>query len=97
MATQDKDFKVKNGLQVGGPTNLVNYSSSSPSNPFIGQLWVDSDEDSPEGALDSYLTLTAASSLYLNIVDAQNTYLPISSSINFGSGGFAKSFLLGGM
>ncbi len=40
MATQDKDFKVKNGLQVGGPTNLVNYSSASPSNPFIGQLWI---------------------------------------------------------
>jgi hypothetical protein len=40
LATQDKDFKVKNGLQVGGPTNLVNYSSASPSNPFIGQLWI---------------------------------------------------------
>jgi hypothetical protein len=40
LATQDKDFKVKNGLQVGGPTNLVNYSSASPSNPFLGQLWI---------------------------------------------------------
>ena len=83
MATQDRDFKVKNGLQVGGPTNLVNYSSSSPSNPFIGQLWVDSDEDSAAADLSSYLTLTAASALYLNIEDAQNTYLLISASSDF--------------
>lgn len=41
MATENKDFKVKNGLQVGGPTNLVNVSSSSPTNPFLGQLWVE--------------------------------------------------------
>lgn len=87
MATQDKDFKVKNGLQVGGPTNLVNYTSSSPSNPFIGQLWVDSDEESPVGDLSAYLTLTAASALYLNIEDAQNTYLPISASSNFAGSG----------
>lgn len=40
MASIDKDFKVKNGLIVGDSTNLVNYSSSSPSNPFIGQLWI---------------------------------------------------------
>lgn len=40
MSSIDKDFKVKNGLIVGDSTNLVNYSSSSPSNPFIGQLWI---------------------------------------------------------
>jgi len=40
LASIDKDFKVKNGLIVGDSTNLVNYSSSSPSNPFIGQLWI---------------------------------------------------------
>lgn len=40
MATNDKAFKVKKGLIVGDSTNLVNYSSSSPSNPFIGQLWI---------------------------------------------------------
>jgi len=40
LATQNKNFKVKNGLIVGNSTNLVNYTSSSPSNPFIGQLWI---------------------------------------------------------
>ena len=40
MASIDKDFKVKNGLIVGDSTNLVNYTSSSPSNPFLGQLWI---------------------------------------------------------
>ena len=40
MATVDKNFKVKNGLIVGDSTNLVNYTSASPSNPFVGQLWI---------------------------------------------------------
>jgi hypothetical protein len=40
LATVDKNFKIKNGLIVGDSTNLVNYSSASPSNPFIGQLWI---------------------------------------------------------
>lgn len=40
MATVDKNFKIKNGLIVGDSTNLVNYTSASPSNPFIGQLWI---------------------------------------------------------
>lgn len=40
MATVDKNFKIKNGLTVGDSTNLVNYTSSSPSNPFLGQLWI---------------------------------------------------------
>lgn len=73
MATQNKDFKVKNGLIVGNSTNLVNYTSSSPSNPFVGQLWIDSDESFPISEPDSYLSLTAASALYL----------PISASIDF--------------
>ena len=76
MATQDKDFKVKNGLQVGGPTNLVNYSSASPSNPFIGQLWVDSASDSPDGDLSSYLTITE----YNNSLPA-NTFSPKSGNV----------------
>jgi hypothetical protein len=42
LASIDKDFKVKNGLIVGNSTNLVNYTSASPSNPFVGQLWIDS-------------------------------------------------------
>ena len=40
MATVDKNFKVKNGLIVGDSTNLVNYTSASPSDPFVGQLWI---------------------------------------------------------
>ncbi len=40
MASIDKDFKVKNGLIVGDSTNLVNYTAASPSNPFLGQLWI---------------------------------------------------------
>ena len=40
MATNNKDFVVKNGLIVGDSTNLVNYTAASPSNPFVGQLWI---------------------------------------------------------
>lgn len=40
MATNNKNFVVKNGLIVGDSTNLVNYNSSSPSSPFLGQLWI---------------------------------------------------------
>lgn len=40
MATNNKDFVVKNGLIVGDSTNLVNYTSASPSDPFVGQLWI---------------------------------------------------------
>ncbi len=83
MATQDKDFKVKNGLIVGDSTNLVNYTSSSPSDPFVGQLWIDSDEDSPLGDLSAYLTLVGASTTYLRQNSASAIYLTISSSSNF--------------
>lgn len=41
MATVDKNFKVKNGLIVGDSTNLVNYTSASPTDNFIGQFWID--------------------------------------------------------
>ena len=126
MATVDKNFKVKNGLIVGDSTNLVNYTSASPSDPFVGQLWVDSDEDSPVGDLSAYLTLVDASELYLRVDTASSrylpisasssylfistasttyltidtaaeTYLPISASSTLGGGGYARSFLLGGM
>ncbi len=40
MATVDKNFKIKNGLIVGDSTNLVNYTSASPFEPFVGQLWI---------------------------------------------------------
>lgn len=41
MATVDKNFKIKNGLIVGDSTNLVNYTSASPTENFIGQFWID--------------------------------------------------------
>lgn len=41
MATVDKNFKIKNGLIVGDSTNLVNYTSASPTDNFIGQFWID--------------------------------------------------------
>ena len=41
MASIDKNFKIKNGLIVGDSTNLVNYTSASPSGNFLGQLWID--------------------------------------------------------
>ena len=83
MATVDKNFKVKNGLIVGDSTNLVNYTSASPSDPFVGQLWIDSDEDSSVGDLSAYLTLVDASELYLRVDTASSRYLPISASSNY--------------
>lgn len=93
MATENKDFKVKNGLQVGGPTNLVNYSSSSPSSPFLGQLWIN----------ETYLYAWSSASTWVLVGDgtasgggpggdyltpaaASALYFPISSSVsNFGT------------
>jgi microcystin-dependent protein len=45
----DKDFKVKNGIDVAGNANIdgnlnaAKYQDSAPSSPVNGQLWVDSD------------------------------------------------------
>jgi hypothetical protein len=45
----DKDFKVKNGIDVAGNAkidgnlNAAKYQTSAPSSPVVGQLWVDSD------------------------------------------------------
>lgn len=73
MATDNKDFKVKNGLIVGDSTNLVNYDSASPSNPFIGQIWID--PNSSASAVDV--------SNYLLVDTAVSTYLPITASSNY--------------
>ena len=93
MATVDKNFKVKNGLIVGDSTNLVNYTSASPSDPFVGQLWIDSDEDSPLGDLSAYLTLVGASATYLRQNTASATYLIISASSNFLPTSASSNFL----
>jgi hypothetical protein len=89
LATQDKDFKVKNGLQVGGPTNLVNYSSASPSNPFLGQLWISASSlyawssastwvlvgDGNSGEIsENFLTEEAAASAYFRISSSVSNF-----------------------
>jgi hypothetical protein len=93
LATVDKNFKVKNGLIVGDSTNLVNYTSASPSDPFVGQLWIDSDEESPVGDLSAYLTLVGASATYLRQDSASVAYLTISSSSNFLPTSASSNFL----
>lgn len=64
MATQNKDFKVKNGLIVGDSTNLVNYESASPSNPFIGQIWIDPNSSASATDISNYLQKDTASATY---------------------------------
>jgi hypothetical protein len=55
----DKDFKVKNGIDVAGNANIsgnlnaAKYQTSAPSSPVTGQIWIDSDEDVP--SVDSTL------------------------------------------
>lgn len=45
----DKDFKVKNGIDVAGNANIsgnlnaAKYQTSAPSSPVTGQIWIDSD------------------------------------------------------
>lgn len=91
MATVDKNFKIKNGLIVGDSTNLVNYTSSSPSGPFLGQLWISAsslyawssasawvligDGDSGAGASAIYLTQSTASATYLRQDTASAVYV----------------------
>jgi hypothetical protein len=44
----DKDFKVKNGIDVAGNANIsgnlnaAKYQNSAPSSPVNGQIWIDS-------------------------------------------------------
>jgi len=84
LATENKDFKVKNGLQIGGPTNIVNYTSASPTDPFTGQLWIDTSAEFQEFNLNDYLTIAVASATYLTQIDASLTYLSASSLVDGG-------------
>lgn len=86
MATVDKNFKVKNGLIVGDSTNLVNYISASPSNPFVGQIWIDSSNNLHNvWSGSAWVTILAtASGTPLNIPD---TLVSRSSSGIFAIGG----------
>lgn len=74
MATNNKDFVVKNGLIVGDSTNLVNYATASPNNPFIGQLWISASEVGTSIDLSGYLPISSSSNFLsiLNLENAQN-------------------------
>jgi hypothetical protein len=91
LASIDKDFKVKNGLIVGDSTNLVNYASSSPSNPFIGQIWVDPSASAVSPVdLNSYLTISSASSTYATKTDFSSTaWASYTPTITADGGGFS--------
>lgn len=91
MASIDKDFKVKNGLIVGDSTNLVNYNTASPSNPFVGQIWVDPSSSAVSSAdLNGYLTISSASSTYATKTDFSSTsWTSYSPTITADGGGFS--------
>jgi hypothetical protein len=91
LASIDKDFKVKNGLIVGDSTNLVNYSSASPLNPFVGQIWVDPTASAVSPVdLNDYLTKSSASATYANKTDFSSTaWTAYTPTITADGGGFS--------
>lgn len=92
MASIDKDFKVKNGLIVGNSTNLVNYTSASPLNPFLGQLWISASSIYAWSSASTWVLVGngnsggggSASGTPLNIA---NTLVARSASTQFSIGG----------
>ena len=78
----DKDFKVKNGIDVAGNANIdgnlnaAKYQDSAPSSPVTGQIWIDSDASAGVLNQNDYLLKAdaSASSGYLLKTDAANTY-----------------------
>jgi hypothetical protein len=78
----DKDFKVKNGIDVAGNANIdgnlnaAKYQTSAPSSPVTGQLWIDSDASAGVLNQNDYLLKSdaSASSGYLLKTDAASTY-----------------------
>jgi hypothetical protein len=63
----DKDFKVKNGIDVAGNANIdgnlnaAKYQTSAPSSPVTGQLWIDSDASAGVLNQNDYLLKADAS------------------------------------
>jgi hypothetical protein len=63
----DKDFKVKNGIDVAGNANIdgnlnaAKYQTSAPSSPVTGQIWIDSDASAGVLNQNDYLLKADAS------------------------------------
>ena len=66
----DKDFKVKNGIDVAGNANIdgnlnaAKYQNSAPSSPVNGQIWIDSDAAASTINTNDFLLKADAASGY---------------------------------
>jgi hypothetical protein len=69
----DKDFKVKNGIDVAGNANIdgnlnaAKYQDSAPSSPVNGQIWIDSNATASSINTNDFLLKA----------DAVSTYVPL--------------------
>jgi hypothetical protein len=87
----DKDFKVKNGIDVagnaiiGGNLNAAKYQDSAPSSPVNGQIWIDSNANTSVLNTNDFLLKAdaSASSGYLLKTDAASTYATIANGYRF--------------
>jgi hypothetical protein len=78
----DKDFKVKNGIDVAGNANIAGnlnaakYQNSAPSSPVNGQIWIDSNANTSVLNTNDFLLKAdaSASSGYLLKTDAASGY-----------------------
>jgi hypothetical protein len=79
----DKDFKVKNGIDVAGNANIdgnlnaAKYQDSAPSSPVNGQIWIDSDATAGVLNQNDYLLKADATTIYETQADAASTYAPL--------------------
>jgi hypothetical protein len=66
----DKDFKVKNGIDVAGNANIdgnlnaAKYQDSAPSSPVNGQIWIDSNATASSINTNDFLLKADAASGY---------------------------------
>jgi hypothetical protein len=81
----DKDFKVKNGIDVAGNANIdgnlnaAKYQDSAPSSPVNGQIWIDSNATASVINTNDFLLKADATSIYETQTDAASTYAPLAS------------------
>ena len=87
----DKDFKVKNGIDVAGNANIsgnlnaAKYQTSAPSSPVNGQIWIDSNANTSVLNTNDFLLKAdaSASSGYLLKTNAASTYATIASGYRY--------------
>jgi hypothetical protein len=87
----DKDFKVKNGIDVAGNANIAGnlnaakYQNSAPSSPVNGQIWIDSNANTSVLNTNDFVLKAdaSASSGYLLKTDAASTYATIASAYRY--------------